>query len=125
MYKSNEVKNGRYKKYKYFIVDGKYCPLAYVALPEKHPYWKNPCYIICHGGVSYSGKHQVLEENVIGWSYDQTYDYTKPMAEAYKKVNANVLALKKWTQEEIEAECRSVIDQISEVYDEKVIKVDK
>ena len=121
-------KNIEYIVY-FFEKIGSYC--AYVRLPEKHLYQKfinkkrivlghklNIGYdsmdINCHGGLTFT--HKITKKNQenfpqgfslgswIGWDYSHCEDYC----------NFGVCEMegKKWTEKEVEKECKNVIKQL-------------
>ena len=103
------VKTGYYCSLDYLIVSNGRYPTAYVIIPAD---WKeiiDDDEIDCHGGITYfKDKLDVfpLENDTtsfIGWDYAHYGDCG---------VGRSPREGKRWTIEEIEIECRQVIDQI-------------
>jgi hypothetical protein len=115
------VKCGIYENLRYYIKDGKVCPLAYIALPYSSPHIDKPYDDIdvdCHGGLTYSGelydhKGNKVENFVIGWDYGHYGDFIGTEAIPADIIQTmNLLQeVHKWTIEEIEDEIKGVINK--------------
>ena len=103
------VETGYYRSLDYLIVSNGRCPTAYVIIPVGWREIIDDDEIDCHGGITYfEDKLDVfpLEDGTtsfIGWDYAHYGDYG---------VGCSPREGKKWTIEEIEIECKQVIDQI-------------
>ena len=104
-----------YRNHNFVIKNLGWHPTAYVLIPKKPI---NISDIRCHCGVTYSGNHLEVDGAYvkgfwIGWDYGHACDYNgicmRPGMEALSKYG------KKWTTEEIVAECKNVIDQLIEM----------
>lgn len=91
-------------------------PTAYVRLNKEEPI--NLDDIKCHCGVTYSEDHLNMDGLRVkgfwvGWDYGHACDFNgiclRPEMEALSRHG------KKWTTEEIVAECKNVIDQLIEM----------
>lgn len=105
---------GKYKDYEYRIERGFACQLAYVKLPKSHPLYKvdyrndeiEKLDYTPHGYFTYSGnRFDNKNEWWLGWDYGHAGDYWG--IEGVFTQNG-----KKWSREEIEAECKAVIDAL-------------
>lgn len=106
--------------YKVLIVNYFTHPCAYIGLPYSHPYWRADCDLLddisCHGGLTYSSDfHPRVKELCdngwfIGWDYSHWNDYM-----SYYLPEDGLNFTKKWTTEEIIAECEQVIEQLENV----------
>lgn len=113
--------NGKYKNYKYYILNLGTHPTAYIAIPKGHKLYGqdyydiyNICYIDVHGGLTYSS-HNLMgidsDDWFIGWDYAHADDYMGYYTEGEFLTEKTI----KWTTEEIIKECHYVINQIDEV----------
>ena len=105
---------GAYKHFLYAVTSMGSHPCAYVQIPESHPLYMAETDVIetsvvCHGGITYTGDRAVgLNDQIpdgfwIGWDYAHYGDYLG---------FAIGFSGRRWTTEEIEAECKAVIDQL-------------
>lgn len=115
LYESSGVaKHGTYKGIKYFILDGRICPCAYIEVPSDFQNLKNLDNIkrmvnsAVNGGITYEDKKlsynniHLLEDTVVwGWDYGHFTDYCKLLP-----TNTG----HKWTIDEIFQDCRKAID---------------
>ena len=117
---------GEYKGYNFYILNLGTHPTAYIEIPKEHKlYGKdyNEIYemgydIDVHGGLTYSDDELmcVKSENwFIGWDYAHCDDYAGYYEEDFLRHLSEMRKLKKWTTEEIIEECKSAINQISEI----------
>lgn len=117
--KGEILATGTYKNFKYYVVSYGTHPCAYVDVSNTS--WANKDYhendIDCHGGLTYGrdylsavGTERANGKWYIGWDYDHYGDYTSNpyinMFGIYRECE------KRWTTEEIVAECKNVINQI-------------
>ena len=110
------VKREHYNGYDYFIVyvdDAWYC--AYVIIPEGHPlygvHYDDIQNIETHGGFTFSDYHRLVNNQwCIGWDYAHGGDYLPYFGEYQEWFG---MPCHKWTVEEIEGDCKYVIDQIN------------
>lgn len=106
-------------------------PCAYVSIPKDHPYYQkhyDDIDINCHGGLTFycpasyivRGEEKIcmewaegIEEECswIGWDYAHYDDY----AGYYEMMPSLMFGGKKWTTQEILAECYDVIEQLKAV----------
>lgn len=110
------VASAQYKGFRYYIITLGAYPCAYVSIPSGHDL-RGVDYtyingIGVHGGLTYSEfflqlKNIILKGWFIGWDYGHYGDYMK----LYHDMEFS-FGGKKWTKEEIEEDCKSVIDQI-------------
>lgn len=108
-----QIANGEYKGFNYYVLNLGIHPCAYVDVTETK--LKNVEYdridIECHGGLTYSD-HKLLtvdkEGWFIGWDYAHAGDY------AGYDINFPFITSpgRKWTTQEIVDECKEVIDQL-------------
>jgi len=108
---SGLAKHGTYKGIKYFILDGRICPCAYIEVPSAFQNLKNLDNIKrkvsskVNGGLTYEDTKlcfNLLEDTVVwGWDYGHFTDYCKllPSPSGHK-----------WTIDEIFQECTKAID---------------
>ena len=113
-----------YRGYKFYIMNLGTHPTAYVEIPKGHPLYEvdyNDIYddIDVHGGLTYSSNHLHISNDeeltgwFIGWDYAHCDDYAgyeigMPMSIC--------VGGKKWTTEEIDEDCKDVINQIMDIY---------
>lgn len=117
--KGEILATGTYKNFKYYVVSYGTHPCAYVDVSNtslaNKDYHEND--IDCHGGLTYGrdylsavGTERANGKWYIGWDYDHYGDYTSNpyinMFGIYRECE------KRWTTEEIVAECKNVINQI-------------
>lgn len=109
-----------YKEYEFFVINLGNHPCCYVRLKSRKydnydDYNKK---INVHGGFTYletflytDEQEYIIDDNgFLGWDYAHYGDYT---------VGFNYKSLKKWTTEEMVAECKHVIDQLIKMEDYK------
>lgn len=126
-------KTSVYRGYTYFVVfqerGGWRC--GYVRIPEDHVLCEmdyDDVNVNCHGGLTFSGKLKDISGWLIGFDcahFGDGYDfeklklYMKPEDYAiYEKLNIPLWSgAHIWTTEEVEEECKSMIDQIINNYD--------
>ena len=107
-----------YKDYEYVVVSYGVHPCAYIAIQEGQPYFDTTDYedagIACHGGCTWVewGLHEIIDPSykVIGWDYGHCYDFSGTYLQCGSSTPWK--DLKKWTTEEIIAECKEVIEQL-------------
>lgn len=111
---------GKYKGYKYYILNLGTHPTAYIEIPKDNKLFKKHYDNIdldVHGGLTYSDSVLFISENekaegewFIGWDYAHWNDY----AGFYDEMNfiSQYYKLKKWTTEEIKQECENAIDEL-------------
>ena len=107
-----------YKDHEYVVVSYGVHPCAYVVIQEGQPYFDATDYedveIECHGGCTWVdwGLHGIIDKNskVIGWDYGHYNDFSG----TYLRDDFSPLfnETKRWTTEEIIAECKEVIEQL-------------
>lgn len=107
--------NKKYNGYEYRIIDGYSCPLAYVKVPKSHPLYKvdyrdndefDKLSYTPHDYFTYSGDRFDNDgEWWLGWDYGHCGDY-------WETPGGFVCNGKRWSREEIEAECKAVIDAL-------------
>lgn len=104
---------GMYEGFFYRIVSYGAWPCAYVRIPKGHPMYGKGTdalwdfAVLPHGGFTFSGiqKREPGSGWFVGWDYSHAGDY-----------NALVgIDGKRWRTEEMDAECREVIDQIKDM----------
>lgn len=110
----------KYKGFNYFIISYGTHPCAYVEIPINHPYYgkgydeiTDQSYV--HGGFTYSANGLLLLDNtwILGWDYAHCGDYY-----CYSDNIMNIHSSyedKRWTTEEIDKECKHVIDQLDNI----------
>ena len=112
------AKHGTYKGIKYFIIDGIFCPCAYIEVPSDLQNLKNLDNIrkmvssTVNGGLTYEdtklccNNNHLLEDTVVwGWDYGHYTDYCKNLPGPDVTFMGH-----KWTIDEIFQECRNAID---------------
>lgn len=116
---------GNYNGCDYFVLNYGSHPCGYVNVKgtslEGKNYWDIYNLIDVHGGVNYSRPDLHAFANggwFIGWSYDHFRDYHRGLASL-----GIVDGYRKWSTDEIIAECESVIDQVRDL--EKKVKKEK
>ena len=115
---SGVAKHSTYKGIKYFIIDGKICPCAYIEVPSDFQNLKNLDNIrkmvssTVNGGLTYEdtklccNRIPLLEDTVVwGWDYGHYTDYCKNLPGPGVTFMGH-----KWTIDEILQECRNAID---------------
>lgn len=117
--KGEILATGTYKNFKYYVVSYGTHPCAYVDVSNTSLANKDYCEndIDCHGGLTYGRDYlsAVDTEKIngkwyIGWDYDHYGDYTpNPFINTFGVYRE---CEKRWTTEEIVAECKNVINQI-------------
>ena len=117
--KGEILATGTYKNFKYYVVSYGTHPCAYVDVSNtslaNKDYHEND--INCHGGLTYGRDYLSAVDTerangkwYIGWDYDHYGDYTSnPFVDMFGVCGE---CEKRWTTEEIVAECKSVINQI-------------
>ena len=118
------VVRGAWHGYHFTIQDNGIFPLAYVALPPSHPYYKlprkDPAFMDLgmHGGICTAGPmvpraHSRTTSNRwwIGWRYAEMTDYASPNSPYY----SGYPDAKKWTREEIIRDVKDVIRKLDAV----------
>ena len=106
------IADGVYRKIPYYVLNLGTHPCAYVDTAPAGITTVNPYDISCHGGVTYTDNRLATVEHegtFIGWDYAHWGDYDGYLGatNGYASVDD-----KRWTTEEIVAECKAVIDQI-------------
>ena len=117
------VVRGTWRGYKFSIQDTGPFPTAYVAIPKGHPLYgkhpKDPAFdaLTVHGGIYSAGGviprgHSSTRSDRwwIGWQYAELDDYLGFYAAPSSSVEVSG---KKWTEEEILEQIRSVIEQLA------------
>lgn len=100
-----------YRGFNYWIISYGTHPCAYVEIPKNHSYFKKSYMDIedieVHGGLTFSSDKLLLLDNswFIGWDYAHYGDYV-----GFFGINDEE---KKWTTEEINEECKNVINQLA------------
>lgn len=117
--KGEILATGDYKGFRFYVVSYGTYPCAYVDVSNtslaNKDYYEND--IDCHGGLTYGRDYlsavdieKANGKRYIGWDYDHYGDYTSNpytnMFGIYRECE------KRWTTEEIVAECKNVINQI-------------
>lgn len=117
--KGEILATGTYKNFKYYVVSYGTHPCAYVDVSNtslaNKDYHEND--INCHGGLTYGRDYLSAVDTerangkwYIGWDYDHYDDYTSnPFMNMFGIYGE---CEKRWTTEEIVAECKNVINQI-------------
>ena len=117
--KGEILATGTYKNFKYYVVSYGTHPCAYVDVSNtslaNKDYHEND--INCHGGLTYGRDYLSAVDTerangkwYIGWDYDHYGDYTSnPFMNMFGIYGE---CEKRWTTEEIVAECKIVINQI-------------
>ena len=117
--KGEILATGTYKNFKYYVVSYGTHPCAYVDVSNtslaNKDYHEND--INCHGGLTYGRDYLSAVDTerangkwYIGWDYDHYGDYTSnPFMNMFGIYGE---CEKRWTTEEIVAECKNVINQI-------------
>ncbi|WP_417136675.1 hypothetical protein [Ruminococcus bromii] len=117
---------GDYKNFKYYVVSVGTHPCAYVDVSNTSLANKDYCEndIDCHGGLTYGRDYlSALDTEktngkwYIGWDYAHYGDYMPNSYISMSGVHINMFGVyeeweKRWTTEEIVAECKNVINQI-------------
>lgn len=110
------IADGEYRGIPYYVLSLGTHPCAYVDTAPAGITTVNPYDISCHGGVTYTDKRLATVEhkgNFIGWDYAHYMDYDGYRGAMHEYTFGFE---KKWTTEEIVAECKAVIDQIFEIW---------
>ena len=114
---------GKYKGYKYYILNLGTHPTAYIEIPKNNALFKkhyDKIDLNVHGGLTYSESILSISENekaegewFIGWDYAHCNDY----AGFYDEMDfiSRYYNLKKWTTEEIKQECENAIDELKDM----------
>ena len=108
------IADGEYRGISYYVLSFGTHPCAYVDIAPIGSMGINPDDIVCHGGVTYTNYRLATVEHegsFIGWDYAHYTDYDGYLGAMHNPVFE---LAKKWTTEEIVAECMNVIDQILE-----------
>lgn len=114
--------NNIYKGFHYYIISYGTHPCAYIEIPIKSFLYgkgyieiEDNYDINVHGGLTYASDYLRISDNTImenswfiGWDYAHISDYDGSYDE-YGILNDGT---KKWTTEEINEECKNVIEQI-------------
>ena len=114
--------NNIYKGFHYYIISYGTHPCAYIEIPIKSFLYgkgymeiEDDYCINVHGGLTYASDYLRISDNTIlenswfiGWDYAHISDYNGLYHE-YEILNDGT---KKWTTEEINEECKNVIEQI-------------
>ena len=113
-----------YKNYRFIILNLGTHPVAYVEIPKKSKLYKkkyDKIDINVHGGLTYGNsflmlsEHEILDNTwFIGWDYAHAGDYIGYELQ-FPELSLNSVDDKKWTTEEMIADCVSVIDQIERI----------
>lgn len=110
------IADGVYRKMPYYVLNLGTHPCAYVDTAPAGITTVNPYDISCHGGVTYTDNRLATVEGkgiFIGWDYAHCGDYDGYRGAMHEYAFGFA---KKWTTEEIVAECKAVIDQIFEIW---------
>ena len=112
-----------YKGFEYYILSLGTHPCAYVRIPEWHKFYHKDydnCYVECHGGMTYASDNLQITDGgdkvkgwFIGWDYAHYGDYMG----YYEMFNSEYTGENnhRWTTEEILAEVKGVIEQLSAI----------
>lgn len=114
MFQLKIVLKSTYKNYTYFITFNSTWYCAYVIIPPTHPFFCLPYEsldISCHGGLTFSDHHYLIDQWCIGWDYGHIGDYNPNLPE-YIQIDGFGIPPHHWTKEEIEQECYNVIEQL-------------
>lgn len=106
------IADGEYRGIPYYVLSFGTHPCAYVDVAPVGSMEINPDDIVCHGGVTYTNHRLATVERegcYIGWDYAHCMDYDGYLGAMHEYAFGFA---KKWTTEEIVAECMAVIDQI-------------
>lgn len=106
------IADGEYRGIPFYVLSLGTHPCAYVNIAQSGIMTIDPNDISCHGGVTYTSNRLATVEHegtFIGWDYAHWGDYNGYLGatNGYASVDD-----KRWTTEEIVAECENVIDQI-------------
>lgn len=105
---------GEHAGFEFFILWYSSHPNAYVRIPKGHPYYEkdygeidSKCMV--HGGFTFSGedldkRYRLPEGWYLGWDYGHRYDFIN--------LHGRHLNGVKWMVEDIERDCKEVIDEI-------------
>ena len=112
----------KFVNYEIFVMNLGTHPTAYIKVPETHPFYGKDDNeveiegIEVHGGITYCDDHLFISDTeevngwFIGWDYAHAGDFFKtdyePLIRGFQRDD------KKWTTEEIIAECLIVIAQL-------------
>lgn len=122
------VKKETYKNHLYIIfsIEGRH-PTAYVSVNESEKWFDmdynkiSAFWIGCrpHGGFTFSGyvstEFEETEDTYwVGWDYAHFGDY---LSYPLNSLNLITQGAKQWTIEEIESECKKVIDYMENLYE--------
>lgn len=111
----------KFENYEIFIMNLGTHPTAYIKVPETHPFYGKDYNeveiedIEVHGGITYCDDHLFISDTeevngwFIGWDYAHAGDFFKTDYEPLRGFRGDD---KKWTTEEIIAECLIVIAQL-------------
>lgn len=112
---------GKYKGFKFYIMNLGTHPTAYVEIPKDHELFEvdyDNIEIKVHGGLTYSSSSLKISEDdimvdswFIGWDHFHFGDYTGYNLR-YKSLKSENEEEKKWTTLEIVKECFRVIEQL-------------
>lgn len=119
--KREVLDSGDYRGFKFYAINVGNHPCGYVEVPESSWAHTVKSYdderldeINVHGGFSFCKGRLFLQDKdlfakgqFLGWDYAHFGDYTK-----YDNFDSPELGTRRYTTEEIVAECKSVIDQI-------------
>lgn len=98
-----------YRGFTYHIINARNCYIcAYIEIDNDcvmRLIMSEDLKLDVHGGITYRGKHKLINKNVIGWDYCHAYDWTPNRLDD---------SWHKWTTEEVNAECRNVINNLAD-----------
>lgn len=106
------IADGVYHGVPFYVLSLGTHPCAYVDIAPLGLPTINESDIDCHGGITYHSDYLATvnhEGNFFGWDYAHCGDYDGYLGAMVKYA---FRSMKKWTTEEIVAECKAVIDQI-------------
>ena len=107
------VLQNTYKNYTYLITFNSAFYCAYIIIPPSHPYFcldYELLNISCHGGLTFSDCHYLINQWCIGWDYGHAGDWNYDLPD-YMQTSL-LGTFHKWTLKEIELECFNVIEQL-------------
>jgi len=114
---------GDIDRFTYYVLSLGTHPCAYVKIPKNHPLFgvkydsKIAQTVDCHCGLTYAGSTLIISQFetlsgwFIGWDYAHCFDFMGySLDPRFSDLHNN--DDKKWTTEEIVAECKKVIEQL-------------
>lgn len=113
-----------YRGFEYYVMSLGVHPCAYVAIPSSHEFYQKHYdelpNIDCHGGLTYSNSFLCMsgDKGINGWFIGWDYAHFNDYSGIYSTSIFPDYELKRWTTEEIVAECKHVIDQLADYGDE-------